>query len=301
MNQRISGVEPIKWHPRFPLGPISSRLTRLLPIRGGRPIAGTSVENVPVNSHVRLRLIRPSETPRPHPVLLWMHGGGHVGGSPQQDDPDLMKLARDLGIAVAAVRYRIGIEAPAPTSVLDCFDALLALTDHPGEFGIDPNRIAIGGAGSGGGVAAALALYSRDHGGPPLRMQVLVYPMLDDRTTLRDDLDDIRVWTAKNNRFGWQSYLRRRPGGDDVSPVEAPARATSLAGLPTAWIGVGTDDLFFDEDTIYAQRLQQAGVNTEFVLVEGGCHGFDSLTAGSAAAQRFWDAQAQALRNALLA
>lgn len=300
MNQRITGVSPLRWFHRFPVGPIASPLLRLVPIPGRKPSADVVVTQVEVNRHVHIRLIRPRTHTEPLPVLLWIHGGGHVSGAPQMDDRALMAFAQRLGIAVAAVRYRLGIEAPAPASVTDCFDALNTVVKRAGTLGIDPERVAIGGASAGGGIAAGLALYSHYHGGPPLRLLLLIYPMLDDRTTLRHDLDHVPMWTAKRNRYGWRTYLRREPGGDDVSPYEAAARATTLTGLPPTWIGVGTEDLFFDEDTAFAQRLKEAGVETEYVLVEGGYHGFDALTPDSTAARRFWDAQAKALRGALL-
>ncbi|MBK0420610.1 alpha/beta hydrolase [Leucobacter sp. CSA2] len=300
MNHRITGVTPLRWFHHLPVGPILSRAGRLLPVPRRTPPADLVVTKEEVNSHVHVRFIRPRNRTGPLPLLLWMHGGGHVGGAPEQDDRALMAFAQELGIAVAAVRYRIGIEAPSPTSVTDCYDALTAIVNRAEELGLDPDRVAIGGASAGGGVAAALALYARDHGGPVLRLQLLIAPMLDDRTALREDLDHARLWTPKHNRFGWETYLRREPGSEDVTPYEAPARATALAELPSTWIGVGTEDLFFDEDTLFARQLKEAGVETEYVLVECGYHGFEALAPDSRAARQFWDAQANALRAALL-
>ena len=87
-------------------------------------------------------------------------------------------------------------------------------------------------------------------------MQLLVYPMLDDRSPAREGLDDPgnRLWNQNSNRFGWSSYL----GGADPD-VAVPARRADLSGLPPAWMGVGTLDLFHDEDLDYAARLEGAG------------------------------------------
>ena len=128
--------------------------------------------------------------------------------------------------------------------------------------------------------------------------QLLIYPMIDDRTAERTDLDDmpVKLWNQTCNRFGWSAYLAGATG-DDVHPYAAPSRAEDLAGLPPTWIGVGTLDLFHDEDVEYARRLQEAGVPCELEVVEGAYHGFDM---GSApVVEAFHRSQIDALRAAL--
>jgi acetyl esterase/lipase len=128
--------------------------------------------------------------------------------------------------------------------------------------------------------------------------QLLIYPMIDDRTTQRTDLDDmpVKLWNQTCNRFGWSSYLAGA-SDDGVHPHAAPSRAEDLSGLPPAWIGVGTLDLFHDEDVEYARLLQEAGVPCELKVVEGAFHGFDM---GSAPVVRdFHLSQIDALRSAL--
>ncbi|HUD28156.1 MAG TPA: alpha/beta hydrolase fold domain-containing protein, partial [Novosphingobium sp.] len=129
----------------------------------------------------------------------------------------------------------------------------------------------------GAGLAAGLVLFAHDRGEIPVALQLLVYPMLDDRTALRSDVDqsNLRLWNSRSNLLGWTSYLGRAPGGDDVPDYAAPARRGDLHGLPPAWIGVGTCDLFHDEDVAYARRLREAGVPCTLVVVDGAFHGFD--------------------------
>ena len=131
--------------------------------------------------------------------------------------------------------------------------------------------------------------------------QLLVYPMLDDRTATRDDLPSrgVRMWTPESNRFAWTAYLGTEPGGDGVSPYAAPARREDLSGLPPAWIGVGTNDLFHDEDVVYAGRLGEAGVPCDLHVVDGAFHGFDAVLPKAGVSRRFWQTQADALRRAL--
>lgn len=234
------------------------------------------------------------------PALLWIHGGGFVIGGPLQDERTNVAFVRNLGITVAAVRYRLSPEHPAPAALEDAYAALTWLFANAEERGIDTRRIAVGGASAGGGLAAGLTLLAHDRGEIAPCFQLLVYPMLDDRTVLRDDLDikHVRMWTPGSNRYGWTAYLGHEPGSRATSVYAAPARRENLSGLPPAWIGVGTLDLFHDEDLDYAQRLADAGVPAEVLVVHGAFHGFDSIFTRSEVTKEFWRAQARALRAA---
>ena len=102
--------------------------------------------------------------------------------------------------------------------------------------------------------------------------------MLDDRTGTSSAPHPHAgefVWTPEHNRFGWTALLGEPPGGPDVSPYAAPARATDLSGLPPAFISVGALDLFVEEDMEYARRLIRAGVPTELHVFPGAFHAFD--------------------------
>jgi acetyl esterase/lipase len=204
----------------------------------------------------------------------------------------------ELGAVVAAVEYRRAPEHPFPSALHDCHDALVWLATLRD---VDSSRIVIGGASAGGGLAAALALLARDRGDVQPVFQLLSYPMLDDRTVERTDIDErnFRLWNNRSNRYGWECYLGSPPGAGDVSWLAAPARHGDLRGLPPAWIGVGTLDLFHDEDVKYAQRLRAAGSPCELHIVEGAFHGFDSVRPRAAITRRYRQAQVQAIRAAL--
>lgn len=254
--------------------------------------APSDVEVLTLGSGVSVRLHRPADISSPGPALLWIHGGGYVIGDAAQDDDLCRRYAEKLGATVAAVNYRLAPQHPYPVPLEDCYAALSWLTGLPS---VDPDRVAIGGASAGGGLAASLALLTRDRGEIPLVAQLLVYPMLDDRTVGRADLDNPghRLWNQTSNRFGWQAYL-----GDADPDVAVPARRDDLAGLPPAWVGVGTLDLFHDEDLAYAQRLQDAGVPCEVTVVPGAFHGFDGIAPNADVSQRFFASQCALLRNA---
>jgi acetyl esterase/lipase len=247
---------------------------------------------------IALRLHRSAQHDGTVPALVWFHGGGYVIGTATQDDAVCEYLAREAGVLVAAVDYRLAPEHPFPTPLDDCHDALTWLADQPE---IDRDRIAIGGASAGGGLAAALALLARQRGEVRPAFQLLTYPMLDDRTAARVDLDDrhTRLWNNRANRFGWSCYLGQPPGGTDVDPLAAPARCTDLADLPPAWIGVGAHDLFLEEDLAYGDALRAAGVSCDIQIIDGAFHGFDSIRPDAAVTRAFRSSQARALREGL--
>ena len=250
------------------------------------------VEELTLTSGRSVRLYRPDGDSSPTPALLWIHGGGYVMGRPKLSDDFCLRLSRRLGITVAAPQYRLAPEHPYPAAVEDCYVALLWLASLPS---VDSTRLAIAGESGGGGVAAALALLARARGEVSPVLQLLSYPMLDDRTVSKPSVaHGYRLWNERSNRFAWAAYLR---GADP--DVAVPARRTDLAGLPPAWIGTGTADLFCDEDIAYAQRLTAAGVPCQLEVVDGGFHGFDRVAAHTSVARSFFDSQCEALRKAL--
>ncbi|MCE7795841.1 alpha/beta hydrolase [Sphingobium sufflavum] len=222
-------------------------------------------------------------------ALLWIHGGGYVISGPAQDDAFCIAVAREQGLVVVSVDYRLAPEHPFPAPLVDCHSAWTWMQAQAVALGIDPARIAIGGQSAGGGLAAALVQQVHDEGGPQPVAQWLFCPMIDDRTAARIDLDQIghRLWSNRNNRTGWEAYLGREPGAVDPPPYAAAARRTDLAGLPPAWIGVGTVDLFCEEDRVFADRLREADVDVTFRLVDGAPHGFESWASGTDIAQAY--------------
>jgi acetyl esterase/lipase len=282
--------------PRAVVSPRTVRLIRALGDRGGRTQpAGGTIERVDAN--VTVRVFRPAGAPRRAPGLLFVHGGGYVIGTAAMGDRFCATVARRLGAVAASVEYRLAPEHPYPAPLEDCYAALRWLAGAPG---VDPDRIAIAGESAGGGLAAALALLACDGGEVRPVLQLLSYPMLDDRTSARTDIDArrLRIWSVRSNDFGWRSYLGEL-GSAPVPPLAAPARYDDLAGLPPAWIGVGTRDLFYDEDLAYADRLRRAGVPCTLHEITGAYHGFDLIEHAAPVSRDYRGAQLSALAEAL--
>lgn len=232
------------------------------------------------------------------PAILHTHGGGYVSGSAASSVASLQLLCKELDCIAMSVEYRLAPETSFQGSVEDNYTALRSLYFNAESLGVDQARIAVMGESAGGGHAALLAIAARDRGEVPLCFQCLVYPMLDDRTgTSRQTPWHVGriIWTAEENRFGWESFLGIKPGSRHVS-AGVPARVANLAGLPPAWIGVGTLDLFVDEDIDFAQRLNHSGVPAQLVVVPQAYHGFD--WAPAPISQWFNAAKADALRRA---
>ena len=226
---------------------------------------------------VPLILYRPTGPSGPLPVYLHIHGGGYVFGNAEMCGPQNVATAAGAQCIVASVDYRLAPDTHAPGSVEDCYAALAWLHAEAETLGVDRTRIAIGGESAGGGLAAALALLARDRDEYPICFQLLIAPMIDDRTAAAAHDPGVGefVWTNESNAYGWHALLGVEPGSPDVSPYCAAARAEDLTRLPPTYIGVGALDLFRDEDIDYASRLLRAGVPTELHVVPGAYHGFE--------------------------
>ncbi len=292
--------------PQLPFTARNLWLLRLLTkalIRPANMPAGVQVQNTFIpgpdsGQRLRLRLYQVQARPAQAPALLWIHGGGYVGGLPEMDDLYVQPFLQTAGVVVS-VDYRLAPEHPYPAPLEDCYTALKWLFAQAQALGVDAQRIAIGGASAGGGLAASLAQLARQRGELHPAFQLLVYPMLDDRTARRTDIDPQAhfAWNNQSNRFGWQAYLH----GEHAPQGAVPARQENLAGLPPAWIGVGAIDLFHDEDVAYARRLKEAGVPCELVVTPGAFHGFDISAPQTQVVKDFRSNQARALRDALIA
>ncbi len=245
-----------------------------------------AVPGPPGAPEVVIRIHRPKGAAGLLPALFHMHGGGYVFGSRAMDDIRFDRLCPALGCMGVSVEYRLAPETPYPGPLEDCYAALRWVVANAADLGIDAARLGIGGASAGGGLAAGLALLIRDRAEFPVAFQLLVYPMLDDRMITPSSRWEVPVWTPRSNEAGWRAYLGPLYGSPAVPAYAAAARAEDLAGLPPAYVMVGTLDGFLDEDVAYAMRLAHAGVPADLRVYAGAPHGFDGLMPGTQAARR---------------
>jgi acetyl esterase len=203
------------------------------------------------------------------PGLVYLYGGAYVLGGLATADSSARMLADRAGVAVVAVGYRLAPEYPYPAGLEDCYTVLEWAAGCGARYGIDGGRLAVLGESSGGGLAAALSLLTRDRHGPRLIAQFLDAPTIDDRlgTPSMTTLSDTPGWQSVNSPYSWRYYLRgtAEPGDVGVPLYAAPARAAveDLAGLPPAFVTAYQVDPTRDEALDYARLLIQAGVPAE--------------------------------------
>ena len=276
-------------------------LSRPAPIVDGVDVRTEHVQGLDGAPAVRVLVYEPTGRSHPSGALVWFHGGGFLFGIPEQSHTWCSEVARRLGIVVVNVDYRLAPEHPFPAGSDDAMAALVWVHDQASEMGIDPRRIAVGGDSAGGGLAASLAQRARDEGSPHIAFQLLVYPMLDDRTVERSEKTgrDALVWSAASNRFAWDAYLGGPSGSVEPPLHAAPARTVDLAGLPPAWIGVGDIDLFHEEDVDYAERLLAAGVPCRLRVEPGMFHAADGMFVKGDISRAFRGDAMEALDEAL--
>ncbi|MEU3272986.1 alpha/beta hydrolase [Saccharomonospora sp. NPDC006951] len=275
MDPELEAFIPL--FPRADLSdPVSARkgLSELAASVPAPDTTGMEIEDrvVPADPGVPVRVYRPHGA---HGAIVWMHGGGWVMGDVDTEHPWAARLADSSGAVVVSVGYRLAPENPFPAALEDACAVLAWTSEHAGELGIDPGRIAVGGHSAGGGIAAGLALSARDQQGPPICFQLLNQPGLDDtqESWSARNFTDTPWMTRDKVTAAWQHYL----GGAEATPYAAPARATDLSGLPPAFIGSAEFCPNRDENIAYAQRLLQAGVSVELHQWAGTFHGSQAL------------------------
>lgn len=230
------------------------------------------------------------------PVLMffqksWCHGN--------LDTHEIMcrKICHSGGCLVMTVDYLLAPEHPFPAALEDCYTATTWMNIHATELQGDPTRIAVGGESGGGNTAAAIALMSRDRGGPVLKFQLLICPALDFRVTT-DSWRDYDGYIIPREEFLIVSdfYVPREE--DRLHPYAAPSLAPDLHALPPAFIITAECDPMRDGGELYGQRLLEAGVPAIVARYDGMIHVFMHLSSLVPQADQALSAAIQALQSA---
>ncbi|MGW7680486.1 alpha/beta hydrolase [Kribbella sp. NPDC054772] len=197
------------------------------------------------------RTYRMSKEPRP--IVLWLHGGGFVGGHLRDIEYATSGIAVAADVTVVSLNYRLAPEDPFPAGLHDVRDTLAWIREHVHELNGD-GRIVVGGQSAGAALAAGACLLARDDGTPLPDRQILCYPTLD----LHPDED-------------WHEWYFPT---DDAPPTAVPLRASTLAGLPPTLVLAAGRDSLRDDALTYADRLAQDGVPTRLVEYADTMHAF---------------------------
>lgn len=242
------------------------------------PVAAVTDTVVRGEGHgVPVRAYEPAE-PGPGATFVWAHGGGHVLGDVDTEDPTARVLANRTGCVVLSVDYRMAPEHPFPAALTDVLAVTEWAVEHADEVGGDPDRLVVGGGSAGANLAAATTLVVRDRGGPEIDYQVLAYPSVSNR----DDFDSLETYDgyfldAEDSRFFTDCYLDHELHG--ANPYAYPLSAASHAGLPDATVVTGGFDPLQDEGIAYAERLADGGADVAHHHYDDVIHAFMGMVA----------------------
>jgi len=229
------------------------------------------------NKAVAIRYYKPKNYHhnKPLPALLWIHGGGFISGDVRSNDTICERFVVECNCIVVSVAYRLAPQHPFPAGFDDCYAVLEWLASSgASKLDIDPENIAVGGSSTGGCLAAGIALKACETDGPKITHQLLLIPVLDDRhqtQSSRDITDHRVVWNRELSLLSWDGYLNDVL--EETPSYAAPARTKIIPNLPSTFISIEEQDLLRDEAIEYAQRLMQAGINTELHVYPGTFHG----------------------------
>jgi acetyl esterase/lipase len=255
----------------------------------------------PGDPEVSLLILLPNAAAAPTAAIYHIHGGGMVLGNNRTGLDESLGYAKDLGLALITVEYRLAPEHQYPQPVNDCVAGLVWLLDNVSDLNIDRDRILVWGASAGGGLAAATALICRDRGVPGLRGLMLMAPMLDDRNVSNSaiSLEGIDSWDRASNLMGWRGMLGDLQGSSDLSPYASPARTTELRNMPPMLIDVGSVETFRDEAVAFAMLAWASGGDAELHVWPGGIHGFDELAPEAPISKQCRDARVKWIQRQL--
>ncbi len=244
-----------------------------------------------------LRIYRPA-TPLsvPPPVVVNYHGGGFALGDPQQSEWWCASVAAGSGAVVVSVDYRLAPEHRFPTPVHDCYAATCWVAEHAAALGVDGSRLAVMGDSAGGNLAAVVSAMARDHGGPAIALQVLIYPVVDFVDTYPSEVENAEapVLTKADMDTFEALYLTAE---QKPSPLASVLRGTH-EGLPPALVQTAEHDPLRDQGTAYAAALRAAGVPVRLTNYVDAVHGYISLPNVVPAARQALGETVAALRDA---
>ena len=228
-----------------------------------------------------LRIVRPHDGLAMLPIVMFFHGGGWVLGDTHTHDRLIRELANGAHAAVVFVNYTPSPDAHYPVPIEEAYAATTWVTDHGQTLHVDPARLAVVGDGVGGNMAAAVTLLAKARGGPPIRFQLLFYPVTDATcdTPSYQQFAEGPWLTREAMRWFWNHYapdtlVRHEP---TASPLQATLE--QLQGLPPALVITAESDVVRDEGEAYAHQLMQAGVPVTATRYLGTMHDFLMLHA----------------------
>jgi len=278
----------------------------------GDQLYGYMNEHLPLNAHVQrqdfemksasealipLRWYSSGPTDTKTAAVVFVHGGGRLFGSINGYDRIVADYVHRSKVPFLSIEYGLAPDTYGPTQVEQVFDAILWLKENASQLGVDVEKIAVMGDSGGGGLAAGAAILARDRN-ISLAKQILIYPMLDHRTTVLDEnLEPFAVFGHQELDTVWQAILGPHTLSEYDLMITSPAMLDNFEGLAPAYIAIGDLDYFRNENLAYASRLAGAAVPLEFHIVPGATHGFEIFNPDTSIAQRAIANHVQAIQS----
>lgn len=246
------------------------------------------IENGPSN-HVAIRILKPQGITNPLPTIVYIHGTRWVFGNKLTHDRLLQELAVGAGAAIIFPSFSLSPESKYPTAVEENYSVVRWVAKYGAEYGLDAQRLAIAGDSSGGNLAAAVTLLSKERGGPDIQLQLLFYPVTDasfDTESYHRFAEGYHLRRDEMIWF-WNQYTTSQNERNEITVSPLRASTEQLKGLPKALVITAEADILRDEGEAYANKLRKAGVSVTAVRFQGTIHDFVMLnTLSNTAAAR---------------
>ena len=227
-------------------------------------------------TRIPIRVYRPSKQTG-LPLIVYYHGGGFVLRSIESHDRVCRRLARDNGAVVVSVDYRLAPEHKFPTPHQDCYDATVWIAEHATELGGNPDKITVMGDSAGGNLATVVSIIARDHNGPKIKNQVLIYPTVDARLCHASIETYSKGYFLTKAGMQWFIDHYKRSDKDIINPLMSPLLTEDLSNLPPAFVFTAALDPLKDEGAAYAKKLETAGNSIVFKEYPNVIHGFINM------------------------
>jgi acetyl esterase len=228
---------------------------------------------------IKLNIVRPEGAKGKLPVFIFIHGGGWVLG----DYPTHKRMVRDLsvltGFAGVFVNYTRTPDAKYPQAINEIFAATKWVAEHGDEIDVDGKNLAVVGNSVGGNMTAATALKAKEHGGPEIKVHIMMWPVTDANFEWDSfkQFGDKRFLTTPLMKWMWDLYTTDPNERKEIYASPLQATVDQLKGLPPALIQVAESDILRDEGEAYGRKLDEADVKATTVRYDGMIHDFGLL------------------------
>ncbi|GAB3582071.1 alpha/beta hydrolase [Amycolatopsis endophytica] len=248
----------------------------------GHLVSGTPIEPVHTREVVipaehgplPATLYVPEGIPSPSPLLVFFHGGGWVVGSRASHDNAARYFAKQAGVRVLSVEYRLAPENPFPAAPEDAVTAFDYAHAKATDLDVDPDRIAVGGDSAGGNLAAVTAQVTTARGGAAPVFQLLLYPSVDASRRRRSREVFGRGFFLTDADMTWFADHYAPAGVDRTDPRLSPLLTEDFTGLPPAYVATAGFDPLRDEGEEYAAKLRAANVPVTLSRQRDLIHGY---------------------------